>query len=151
MGFYSVIRPSPRRLGITRNVERLCDLRLESDVGRGERTPGATVRWAAEAGCQVVALADWQSGAGLADATEAALGAGVALLPAVSVGVHGTDGPLEIVAYGCDTAPIPSANPSRVALADGVTAIQAAGGVAVLTRPASGVDALGLERRLVAA
>ncbi len=80
----------------------LCDLHTHSIASDGSDPPGDVAQKAAEAGLAAFALTDHDTVAGLAEAAEAAAGAGVEFLPGIEFSVRSPTGNMHILGYMMD-------------------------------------------------
>src|SRR5688500_9203006 len=85
----------------------MIDLQSHSTVSDGELPPAEVVAAAAEAGVTTLALTDHDAVDGIAEATEAAKDAGIALVPAAEIScVHSDLDDLHMLGYWIDSAAI---------------------------------------------
>jgi 3',5'-nucleoside bisphosphate phosphatase len=83
------------------------DLQSHSTFSDGELPPAQVVATAAEAGVTTLALTDHDGIDGVAEAAEAAAGAGIALVPATEIScVHGSLDDMHMLGYWVDTSMI---------------------------------------------
>ena len=80
------------------------DLHTHSDVSDGTTPPAQVVKDAHAAGLDVVALTDHDTLDGLAEAADAAEGAGVLLLAGLEMSTQRWGRAVHLLAYGCDPA-----------------------------------------------
>lgn len=83
-------------------MKGLTDLHMHSTASDGQYTPEQLVERAAQAGVQVLALTDHDTTAGLEEAQQAALRAGVAFIPGIEMDTEypGISGNFHILGYG---------------------------------------------------
>jgi predicted metal-dependent phosphoesterase TrpH len=85
------------------NAATVIDLQSHSTVSDGELSPAAVVAAAAEAGVTTLALTDHDAVDGIAEASEAAREAGIALVPAAEIScIHESIDDLHMLGYWID-------------------------------------------------